>query len=158
LTIDLDADNHRIVDTPPGATIPPPDQRLPGVPLSNYFQTGVALRASWSTTRGYAETLGATEGFDVAASMRYDDPAFGARYRNLTMSWGLHAYWKLPFGDTPAIALRWGGGVRVGDIDRGNAFSLGGAPSQDFGQALISQARVGSSGFLRGYPNNVVAG
>jgi hypothetical protein len=158
LSADFDVDYHRMLQAPPADALPDPNDPLPHGPLEDYLQTGIALRGSWSTTRGYTELLGPTEGGDVSASMRWDDPAIGAKYRALTMSWTARAYAKLPWGLTPVLSIRYAGGVRVGDVDRGDAFGLGGAPTQDFGSALISTARIGPTGYLRGYPSRVVAG
>ena len=118
----------------------------------------MALRASWSNSRGYAELLGPVEGQEASASIRLDHPAFGARFRTLSLTWSWRAYWRLPFSPTSALSLRYSGGLRVGDIDRGAAFGLGGMPEQDVASAVIGTTRVSSTGYLRGYESRVIEG
>lgn len=155
MSLDLDADRYRIVDGPDAT--PDPGALVPRPPTSNYLQTGVALRASWSNVRGYAQVLGPTEGREASASLRYDDPALGARFRNLALNWSARAYWKL-WGETPVLTARYAGGVRVTDVDRGSAYGLGGVPDQDVANAIIQSQRASNTGYLRGYESRVVDG
>lgn len=156
LSGDLDFDYFHLVDIPDDPL--DPSQVTPRPPLSNYLQTGIALRGAWNNSQGYAETLGPIEGTELSGSIRYDDPVFGATYRNLTLSWTFRTYAKLPWGVTPALSFRYAGGVRVGDVDRGASFSLGSTPDQDVASALIGTARVSTTGYLRGYERRVVQG
>ncbi len=153
---DLDADYFRMVDPPD--TTPDPNDLLPRGPNTDYFQAGLALRGAWSNVRGYAEVLGPIEGQEANGSIRLDHPALGARFRTLTLSWSWRGYWKLPIAPTSAIGVRYAGGLRVGDIDRGSSFGLGGTPEQDVASALIGTARVASTGYLRGYEPRVIEG
>jgi hypothetical protein len=155
LSGDLDFDRFRLVDVPDDRL--DPNDILPRVPLSNYRQIGVALRGGWANTRGFAETLGAVEGHEVSGAIRYDDPQLGATYRTLALNWSYRGYWKL-WGETPVATLRYAGGIRVADIDRGDAFGLGHTPNQDVVGSVLGTARVGSTGYLRGYEPRVVSG
>jgi hypothetical protein len=158
LSIDFDVDYQHIVEEPPGLL--DPSDATPRAPLSNYFQDGVALRGSWSSTRGYAETEGTVEGHELSGSIRYDDPVLGATNRLLSLSWSYRWFHYVPWArdGSGSIGLRYGGGARLGDIDRGSSFTLGGTPEQDVVGALISTARIGSTGYLRGYEPRVVQG
>lgn len=156
LSGDVDADWLRLTEIPDD-TIDPNDP-VARPPLSDYRQVGLALRGSWNDSRGFVETLGAVEGHEVAGSIRYDDPAFGATFRNLTLTWSYRGFWRTPWSVEGAATLRVAGGVRVGDIPRGNVFSLGGTPAQDVAGALLGQARVGNTGYLRGYEPRAVQG
>jgi len=156
LALDLDVDYFRLTDVPDDVL--DPNHPTPGPPLSDYFQDAVALRGSWSSSRGYVETEGPVEGHELTGSIRYDDPAFGATYRLLTLSWTYRWYGRTPWSVDGSIMARYAGGRRVGDIDRGSAFVLGGSPDQDVASALLSTARVGSSGYLRGYESSAVRG
>ncbi len=156
MSFDLDADWYRILEAPPAP--PDPNQVLPQPPLSDYRQVGVALRTSWQNSRGYAHLLGPVEGHEASASLRYDDTALGARFRALTLSWQARGYWKLPLGETPALTVRYAGGIRVTDNDRGSAYSLGGSPEQDLATAIIQSQRTSNTGRLRGYEARVVVG
>lgn len=156
LSFDLDGDWFRIVDEPPGQL--DPSSAVPRPPLSDYRQVGVALRASWQNSRGYLHLLGPVDGHEASASLRYDHPALGARFAALLLTWQARGYWKLPLGETPAFTLRYAGGVRVTDNDRGSAFGLGGTPDQDLATAILQSQRVGNTGMLRGYEPRVVVG
>jgi hypothetical protein len=156
LSIDFDADLRRLIETPD--LDPMPGEPIPRAPTSGYFQDGFALRGSWQYTRGYSETLGQTEGQELSASIRYDDPALGATFRTLNLSWAYRAYVKLPWGQTPVLSVRYAGGIRSGDVDRGAAFTLGSTPDQDVASSILGTARVSGSGYLRGYPQGVVDG
>jgi len=156
LSGDLDFDRFRLVDVP--ADPLDPSEITPRVPTSNYFQDGVALRASWSTVDSFVHVQGPSEGVELNGSIRLDHPALGATYRNLSLNWSARAYAKMPFSPDATLSLRYAGGARVGDIDRGDAFGLGAIPDQDIASAFISTARMSSTGFLRGYESRVVTG
>jgi Tol biopolymer transport system component len=156
MSADFDSDYRRIVDEP--MLVINPGNQLPRVPVSGYFQDGVALRASWAYSRGFSDTVGPVEGQELSASIRYDDPAIGATFRNFNVNWTYRAYFKLPWGVTPALSLRYGGGLHTGDVDRGDSFSLGGTPQQDIASAMIGTARASTTGYLHGYGSRTVTG
>lgn len=153
---DLDVDHFRLVDEPDDP--PDPSELLPRRPTSDYTQVGLALRGSWSNVRGFAESLGPTEGHDASASLRLDHPALGARFRGLTLNWSYRSFWRIPWGETPVLAVRYAGGARVNDRQFGPAFALGSVPEQDIVTAILSEARFGSTGYLRGYEPRALDG
>lgn len=141
----------------PGA-VADPTETLPGVPRSDFVNAGLGLRVSYGNVRGALYGLGPVSGADVSIGLRLDHPSLGASQRALTVSWTGRHHWKLPWGDTPVVATRVTGATRVADRSRGGSFALGGLPTQDPVAALIDSTRVGSTGYLRGYPARVAFG
>jgi hypothetical protein len=101
--------------------------------------------------------IGTQSGFDAAVALRFDHPALGAKYRNVTLSYTSSGAQRL-WGKTPVIAARIAGSLRAGDLVRTGSFGLGGLPSQDIAQAIVDSTRVGVTGYLRGYPARAIIG
>jgi len=156
LGLDYALDWIRRVDTP--STTADPTQTLPGIPRSDFRNAGLGIRLSYGNVRSYLYNVGPTEGVEASAGVRIDDPLLGASQRALTVGWFGRGYYKLPWGETPALALRLTGAIRVNDLSRGGGYGVGGAPAQDVVQAVIDSTRVGNSGYLRGYPVRVQSG
>ncbi len=146
----------RRVDSP--STTADPTQVLPGVPRSDFRNAGLGIRLGYGDVRGYLYNVGPTEGMEASAGVRIDDPILGASARALTVGWFWRSYYKLPWGETPAIALRYTGAVRVSDLSRGGGYGVGGMPTQDVVQAVIDSTRSSSTGYLRGYPIRIQSG
>ncbi|HEY5950945.1 MAG TPA: hypothetical protein VIV40_35880, partial [Kofleriaceae bacterium] len=155
MSADYDVDWFRLV-APPTMTIDP-TMRIPVHPPTDYVQAGIGMRVAFSTVRGTTFGLGSQSGFDGSVSLRFDHPALGAEYRNVTVSYATDRFQKL-WGKTPVLTLRLVGAFRVGDLPRAGAFGLGGVPAQDVARSIVDSTRSGSSGFLRGYPGRTVAG
>lgn len=156
MSLDYAVDWVRRADAP--STTADPTQTLPGVPRSDFVNAGLGVRMSYGNVRGYLYNLGPSEGHELSMGMRLDHPALGASQRALTVSWFWRGYWKLPWGDTPALALRLAGATRVSDLSRGGSYGVGGMPVQDVVQAVIDSTRTGATGYLRGYPVRAAAG
>lgn len=156
LSFDYDLDWIRRLESPPITTLP--DQPVTQVPLSDYVSAGLAVRGSFSSTRGVLYGVGPTRGLEASASLRLDHPALGATYRALSLGWFARGYYKLPWGVTPTLSLRLVGGLRVSDLGRGAAYGLGGQPEQDVVKAIIDSTRASPTGYLRGYPPRVLTG
>lgn len=155
LAMDYDVDWFRRVKTPD--LTPDPTQRVPLQPPSNYTQAGVGTRVAYSRVKSATFGYGPISGFDAAVSLRFDHPVLGATYRNVNLSYGFDAYQRL-WGKTPVFAVRAVGAWRAGDLVRPGGFALGGIPPQDIVDSIIHSTRTSISGYLRGYPNRVVAG
>jgi hypothetical protein len=95
---------------------------------------------------------------EASGSVRFDHPAVGSSARAITVSWFWRGYWKMPWGESTNLAVRYTGATRAGDNARGAAFALGGVPEQDIAQSIIDSTRYGSTGFLRGYEQRSIAG
>ncbi len=155
MSFDYDVDWFRQVGTPMFGL--DPNMRVPTIPNTNYVQAGVGTRLGFSTTKSVTYGLGTQSGFDAAVALRFDHPALGAKYRNVTLSYSSSTARRL-WGKTPVIAARIAGSLRAGDLVRTGSFGLGGLPSQDIAQAIVDSTRVGVTGYLRGYPARTVAG
>jgi len=155
MSFDYDLDYFRQVDAPD--VMQDPNQRVPGLPNTNYLQAGVGSRLAFSTTRTVTYGIGIQEGFDGAVALRFDHPAFGATYKNVTLSYSLNLGQRL-WGKTPVLAARLAGSFRAGDLVRAGSFGLGGIPVQDIAMALVNSTRVGVTGYLRGYPARTIVG
>jgi hypothetical protein len=152
---DYDIDWFRLVK-PPVFTLDP-NQRVPVKPPTDYTQAGVGTRVAYSQVRSTTFGYGAQEGWDAAVSLRLDHPAFGASYRNVTVSYALDAYQRL-WGVSPTLAVRLVGALRAGDLVRPGGFGLGGVPPQDVVMSIVNSTRSSVSGYLRGYKSRVIAG
>lgn len=155
MSFDYDVDWFRQVSTP--FTGYDPNMRVPTIPNTNYVQAGLGTRLAFSTTRTVTYGIGTQSGFDAAVALRFDHPALGAKYRNVTVSYSSSAAQRL-WGETPVIAARIGGSFRAGDLVRTGSFALGGLPSQDIAQSIVDSTRVGVTGYLRGYPARAITG
>ena len=136
-----------------------PNDPLPRMPETDLVLAGVALRWSFSNTRGYTYTIGPQRGFDLGATLRLDHPALGSAARSLNL--GYRAVWfqQIPIASVPAVMVRLNGGMRTTDRARVEQYALGGAPdSQDIVRSLIDNVRVGSTGYLRGFPPRFAVG
>ena len=156
-SFDYDVDWFRLVTPPIGASMPDPNDRVPLRPPTDYTQAGVAARVAFSSVRSWIYSLGPSTGFDASLSLRYDDPAIGATYRNVTLSYAFDRYFRL-WGVSPILAVRLQGALRAGDLVRPGSFGLGGVPAQDVAQSIVNSTRTSSIGYLRGYPQRTIAG
>jgi hypothetical protein len=137
--------------------MPDPNQRIPVLPVLDYAQSAVGTRLAVSTVKSTTFGYGPQAGWDAAVALRLDDPALGATYRNVTVSYGFDAFQKL-WGTSPVLAVRAVGALRAGDLAGAGGFSLGGVPPQDVVMSIVDSTRTSSSGYLRGYPARVIAG
>jgi hypothetical protein len=156
LSLDYDLDWSRALDDP--LLELDPNDNVPVKPLTDVFQAGVAFRVSFSNVAGAQYVTGPNSGYELALSTRLDHPAVGAEYRALAVNWNARVFSSVPWGKTPTVAARYGGGIRTGDLPRTGAFALGGAPQHDVVDAILNSTRVGNTGVLRGYPPRAVAG
>lgn len=155
LSFDYDFDYFRVVGAP--VVFPDPNDRLPVIPISDYQQAGIGSRIGYSRTRGTTYGVGPRYGFDTSVALRFDHPALGATYQNVTVSYSLNGYRKL-WGETPTLALRVAGSMRAGDLVRPGNFALGGVSSQDVVRAVVDSTRAGFTGYLRGYEPRAITG
>ena len=155
LSFDYDTDYYRLAKAP--MEILDPNMRVETHPPTNYLQAGVASRLAFSRVRGTTFGLGSQDGFDASVSLRRDHPAFGAKYRNVTVSYGLDAFQRL-WGLTPVLAIRLVGAIRAGDRVSANGFALGGVPAQDIAMSIVNSARSSAIGYLHGYAPRAVTG
>jgi Tol biopolymer transport system component len=152
---DYSADWFRLVELP--ELVLDPNQRVPVLPITDYVQAGIGTRIAFSKVRGTTFGYGAQDGWDAAVALRLEDPAVGATYRNVSISYSFDAYQRL-WGKTPTLAVRLIGGLRTGDLLRGGGFGLGGVPPQDVVMSIVNNTRASVTGYLRGYPSRVIAG
>jgi WD40-like Beta Propeller Repeat len=155
LSFDYDADYYRL--TQPPAMALDPNAIDTTHPPTNYLQAGLATRLAFSRIRSTTFALGSTDGFDASVSLRVDHPDFGARYKNVTVSYALDSYQRL-WGVTPVLALRLVGAIRAGDLVTAGGFALGGVPSQDVAMSIVNSERSSSIGYLHGYGSRAVVG
>ncbi|MBA3392317.1 MAG: PD40 domain-containing protein [Deltaproteobacteria bacterium] len=155
MSFDYDVDWFRPVEEP--LIMLDPNDRVTVRPVTDYVQAGVGMRLGYSRVRGTTYGLGPQSGFDISAGLRFDHPALGATYNNITVSYSTSTFQRL-WGDTPVISARLAGSLRAGDLARSGGFGLGGIPPQDLVRAIIDSTRAGSTGYLRGYPARHIVG
>lgn len=165
LSFDYALDWTRLVEKPDDS--PDPNDILPRKPVTDFVQSGLGVRFSYSSLDATLHGVGPQTGMDLSLSTRMDLPELGAEYRALTASYSVRWFGQLPWGlgdagdgigYRPSVALRLGGSLRTGDLVRTGSFSLGGFPEQDLVQAVIDRTRAASTGILRGYAARTVAG
>ncbi len=136
-----------------------PNDSLPRVPETDAVFAGLAMRMTWSNTRGYAFTVGPQNGQDLSSAVRLDHPALGSDATTLTLTYRGNFYRQIPLLTRPVVALRVGGGIRTTNRDRIEDFAVGGVPdSQDIVRALMDNLRISGTGYLRGFPNRFSTG
>jgi len=86
MSFDYDVDWFRPVEEP--MIVLDPGDRVPVRPNTDYVQAGMGVRVAYSRVRGVTYGLGPTSGFDLSAGLRFDHPALGATYRNVTVGLG----------------------------------------------------------------------
>ncbi|MGE0548544.1 MAG: hypothetical protein AB7O24_02505 [Kofleriaceae bacterium] len=155
LSFDYDVDWFRSVDEPMAGL--DPNERMRVTPPVDYVQAGVGMRVGYSRTRGVTFGLGPQSGFDTAIALRFDHPALGATYHNVTVSYSLNVFQRL-WGDTPVLSARLAGAFRAGDLVRLGAYGLGGVPPQDVVRSIVESTRAGSTGYLRGFVTRSAVG
>jgi hypothetical protein len=155
LSFDYDVDWFRLVEAP--TMIVDPNMRVPTHPPTDYWQAGIGSRVAFSNIRGTTFGVGPRHGFDGSVAIRFDHPALGATYRNVTVSYGASRYQRL-WGNTPVLVTRFSGAFRSSDLTRTGTFGLGGVPAQDVVRAIVDSTRASAGGYLRGYPGRTVAG
>ncbi len=136
---------------------PDPNQRVPSSPPTDYTQGGVGTRVAFSNVKSTTFGYGSQAGWDAAVALRLDHPAFGATYRNVTLSYSLDAYQRL-WGVSPTLAVRLVGALRAGDLVGPGGFGLGGVPPQDVVMSIVNNTRSSVTGYLRGYRSRVISG
>jgi hypothetical protein len=141
----------RSTTTPIGSGSPRPPQD------TNYVEAGVGVRLAFSNVRSTTYSLGSTNGFDAAVSLRLDHPDFGSQFHAITASYAFDFFQRL-WGKTPVITVRLTGALRAGDDIGDNGFALGGVPPQDIAQSIVNSTRTASIGYLHGYADNSVSG
>ena len=136
-----------------------PNDSLPRVPETDAVFAGLALRMTYTNTRGYNYTVGPQAGQDLTGAVRLDHPALGADSTTLSATYRGTWYRQIPFVSLPVIAFRLSGGIRTSNRDRVEDFAVGGVPdSQDIVRSLVDNLRASTSGYLRGYPNRFATG
>jgi hypothetical protein len=155
LQFDYSANWFRLVQ-PPTMSLDP-NQRVSTHPPTNYVEAGIGSRLSFSKVRSQQFSLGATDGFDAAVSVRLDHPDFGSAYHAVTVSYGGDLYQRL-WGKTPVLAVRLVGALRAGDLVRPGGFALGGVPAQDVAMSIVDSTRASAIGYLHGYPGRSLVG
>jgi WD40-like Beta Propeller Repeat len=165
LSFDYSLDWTRLVEKPDDS--PDPNDILPRKPVTDFVQSGLGVRLSYSSLDGTLHGVGPQTGTDLSLSTRMDLPELGAEYRALTVGYSARWFGQLPWGFggagdgvgyRPSVAMRLGGSLRTGDLVRTASFGLGGFPEQDLVQAVIDRTRAASTGILRGYPARTVTG
>ncbi len=136
-----------------------PNDPLPRLPETDLVLAGIALRWTYSDTKGFIYTIGPQVGIDLGGSLRVDHPALGSAAHSLTATYRAAWFRQIPLAWTPTLMVRVAGGLRATDRPQVETFALGGVPdSQDLVRSLIDNIRAQSSGYLRGYPARAAVG
>ncbi len=154
-SLDYDIDYARVARGEFGP--PDPDAPVRTLPADS-MSAGVGLRVTWQNSRSTTFSVGGTDGYELTAGVRFDDPALGSDDRAISAAYSGRAYARLPWPRLPTLALRITGAVRASDSGSTGVYGLGGTPTQDVVGSILDSTRTGSSGYLRGYPSRTVTG
>lgn len=127
-----------------------PNTPPPQVPYLGFYSI---LRFGWvySDIERYLYDISPSNGRSIALGVGLADPLFGSSYRVATMTWSVTQY--VPLWEHHVLALRYGGGISGGDLDRRGVFGVGGFPNVSPISGLYSPNTLGGV-VLRGYPTN----
>ena len=124
---------------------------MPPVFPRHGFRTYMNLQLSFSNTQFYADSISSERGRRIELTLRLDEPHKNF-FRN---DWSLRGRWNefigLPWGSNHVLAFQLTGGIGQTSQRGRSVFFLGGLPSQDLFQSILSGLFVGA-GYLRGYP------
>lgn len=127
-----------------------PNTPPPQLPYLGYYST---LRFTWgySDVERYLYDISPSNGRIITLGVALADPLIGSAYRVVTMTWSATQY--IPLWEHHVLALRYGGGISGGDLDRRGVFGVGGFPSVAPISGLYTPNTLGGV-VLRGYPTN----
>ncbi|MFO0680435.1 MAG: hypothetical protein U0234_00215 [Sandaracinus sp.] len=131
-----------------------PNTPPPRSPYLGYFST---LRLGWtySDVERYLYDISPSNGRTISLGVGLADPLFGSSYRSVTFTWSVTQY--IPLWEHHVLAMRYGGGISGGDLDRRGAYGVGGYPNVSPISGLYDPNVLGGV-VLRGYPTNVRVG
>ncbi len=133
-----------------------PGDRVPQFPETDVFLSELSLSLGYSSARGTRYSIGAQSGHSASVSLRFDHPAIGSDFRALALRYRWSGFADLPWD--ASLSLRTVGAFRSTDRERSGVYSIGGVPSQNVVDSIISESRRSSTGYLRGYPRRVTTG
>lgn len=137
--------------------VPDPATLAPGHPATGVM-AGLSLSWTVSDVERYSYSVSPERGRLASLALSVRDPVLGSDWSKLTWTWLLHQFVALPLLDHHALSLRLAGGIGSGEPGSRPSFALGGPPPQDVVLSLVDESFVGSSGYLRGYPQAVLKG
>lgn len=157
-SLDYDIDVDRVARPSRGDFGEPgPDEPVRTLPAGG-VTAGVGLRVTWQNSRSTTYSVGGTDGYELTAGVRFDDPTLGSDDRAISVAYSARAYARLPWGRVSTLALRAAGAIRASDSGSTGVYGLGGTPTQDVVGAILDSSRAGTGGYLRGYPARTVTG
>jgi hypothetical protein len=142
---------YRALNPPPGP-----------LPLPDGFRSMVGASPAYDDTRQFVNSISRVSGFQASVAAGVTSPVLGSDY---DYAWGEVA-WNgyLRFTETSqwVVALHLAGGISQGTLGGEYPFSLGGVPTPDVANLLLSALGFASAGSqpdqLRGYPSGAFQG
>jgi len=113
--------------------------------------SGFELGWSFSNVHGSTFGISAEQGGTIWVGGNFDLPALGSDYTQISISYGLAGYRKIPFLKHHVLAIRFAGGYGSSTFSRRGVFVVGGFPEEDILMDIVNMTRMFSVA-LRGYP------
>jgi hypothetical protein len=130
-----------------------PNQLLPALPAEGRLAS-VAGSADYNDAQGYLYSISPERGRYLHVGVSAMNHVLGSDYNVVTADWAWYEYLANPFVARHVLALRYAGGLGMGDLQRRGIYWLGGyGGGQDVLRTYIDPraARAGGPA-LRGYP------
>ncbi len=143
--------SHTQAAEPLSRDVPDPNYPPPIFPETGLFST-VRMGFSYSDVERYPYDISPSNGRSFGVSLSFSDPAIGSQYRVHSAVWSLTQYFPMPWLEH-VIAVRYGGGISGGDLERQGTFGVGGFPNVGLISGLSSPIILGGTA-LRGYAPN----
>ncbi|HEY3359715.1 MAG TPA: BamA/TamA family outer membrane protein, partial [Polyangia bacterium] len=129
-----------------------PNQLIPGIPEEGRLAS-VSASADYYDAQGYLYSITAERGRYLHVGVSAMHPVLGSQYEVVTADWVWNEYIANPLIARHVLALRYAGGLGIGNLQRRGIYWLGGyQPQQDLLRTYIDP-RAGRYGgpALRGY-------
>ncbi|NOY91632.1 MAG: hypothetical protein GXP55_10565, partial [Deltaproteobacteria bacterium] len=123
---------------------PPPT--LPSTGRLASLTAGFAYSDTRRQAFDYTTSYGRSFGIRVSLA----DKSLGSEFRSLRVNWRFARYLAMPWARGHVLALRYAGGISVGDLGHRGRFSVGGFPQISLRDGFVGGVVVGGQA-LRGY-------
>jgi hypothetical protein len=157
-TIALDYDVDWFVSDDNDVTGHDPNAEVPRLPETDVVAASVGATWRFADSRAFTWGVGPQEGKSLTASARLSHPGLGSDFHALRLSYRWDSFLRIPWGETPVLAVRLAGGITTTTQRRSGGFVLGGVQDQDIVRALRDNFRAGGTGYLRGYEPRSISG
>ena len=134
-----------------------PNTNPENLPIATGTLAALSLSWAYSDAFRFVRSVSSEEGQRFSITLRASDPALGSTFSFWQLSTALSRYFRVPFTQHHALALRASFGISRGDLSDRHLFFLGGFQQGDIIRAVINPTNAPVR-ILRGYLNDAFAG